>query len=116
MVHRLIYAAQCPNCTRFLGALERTPVASRVQRIDVATLSPEQRRAVPAVPMLVLDNGTSLVGSQAFQWLKQYEGEVELDTYEGARGCRGGLGFSDVSMDAGLISYAQTYSAFGPGE
>ena len=108
MVLRLFYAAQCPNCSRFVGAMERTPVASQVQRIDVDTLTPEQRRHVHAVPMVVLDDGTSLVGSKAFEWLKQHEERVELDSFSASSG----LGFSAIDDTNTFVTYSQNFSAF----
>jgi len=108
MVHRVFVAAQCPNCARFIGALERTPVSSQVQRIDVSSLSAQQRAQVPAVPMLVLDTGATLVGSKAFEWLKQHEANVELDSFMAADG----LGFSNIDDTNTFVNYAHAWSPF----
>ena len=108
MVHRLFVAPQCPNCARFIGALDRTPIASQVQRIDVSSLSPQQRAQVPAVPMLLLDSGATLVGSKAFEWLKQYEAGVELESYMAADG----LGFSSIDDTNTFVTYAHAWSPF----
>jgi len=110
MRHTLLYSTQCPNCTRFMDALSRTPVASQVSYVDVATLTPQQLARVSAVPALVLPNGGTLYGTKAFEWLKQYEGEVELDGFSGENGA---LAFSDIST-SGYACYAQNYSAFEP--
>lgn len=109
--HQLIYAPQCPNCMRFIGALERTPVRNNVSKLDVNSLSAEQQKHVSAVPMLILNTGTVLVGTKAFDWLKQYEGQVELDSYTPGRG---GLPFSDFHDDQFTLTYSTPYGPFEP--
>ena len=109
-MHRLVYSRQCPNCTRFIGTLSRTPASSSVVKIDVNTLSPDQRSQVPAVPLLVLSNGTSLVGTKAFEWLKQYDGQTEVESF-----CLGkGLAFSDITDDTFTMEWSTPFSAFEP--
>lgn len=109
-VHRLYYAPQCPNCVRFIGALDRTAVARQVARIDVNTLPAEQQRQVSAVPMLVLSSGQTLLGTRAFEWLRSYEGETELESFAPGRG----LAFSDINDDQCAMTYTTPYSAFEP--
>lgn len=109
-LHRLFYAAQCPNCMRFIGALDRTPAARSVARVDVNTLTPDQRAQVTAVPMLVLNTGTVVVGTKAFEWLKQYEGQMEVESYSLGRG----LAFSDYHDDQFTMSWSTPYSDFEP--
>lgn len=108
MQHTLVFSTQCPNCSRFIEALGRTSVASSVALVDVSTLNPAQLARVAAVPALVLGNGSTLYGTRAFEWLKQYEGDMELDGFDGENGA---LAFSDVSS-VGYATYAQSYSAF----
>lgn len=109
--HQLLYAPQCPNCMRFVGALDRTPARGTVAKVDVNSLSPEQCRHVTAVPTLVLNTGTVLVGTQAFDWLKQFEGQLELDSYTPGRGS---LPFSDFHDDQFALNYSQPYGPFEP--
>lgn len=109
--HALLYSTQCPNCSRFIDALGRTPAASQVTLVDVATLNPTQLARVNAVPALVMPNGSTLYGTKAFEWLKQYEADVELDGFAGENGA---LAFSDVTSSQGYAHYAQGYSAFEP--
>jgi hypothetical protein len=109
--HTLLYSAQCPNCSRFIDALSRTSAAAEVAVVDVATLHPSQLARVSAVPALVLAGGRTVYGTQAFEWLKQYEADVDLDGFEGENGA---LAFSDVSSAQGYVNYAQSYSAFQP--
>lgn len=108
--HQLIYAPQCPNCMRFLGALERTPARASVTKLDVNSLSPDQRRHVSAVPMLILNTGTVLVGTKAFEWLKQHEAQMELESFSLGKG----LAFSEIHDDAFTMSYSTPYSDFTP--
>lgn len=109
-MHRLYYAPQCPNCMRFIGALDRTPARSQVVKVDVNTLPPDQQRQVSAVPMLVLSSGQSLVGTRAFEWLRSFEGEMELESFSGGRG----LAFSDLADEQCAMTYTTPYSAFEP--
>lgn len=108
--HTLVYAPQCPNCTRFMGALDRTPAKSMIRKVDVNTLGPDQRKHVTAVPMLVLSTGTTLVGTRAFEWLKDYEAQVEVDSFSPGRG----LAFSDIADNAATMRFWTPYSAFEP--
>lgn len=108
--HRLVYAPQCPNCMRFLGALDRTPMRDAVARVDWNTLTADQRRQVPAVPMLILNTGGVLTGTKAFEWLRQYEGDVELESFCGGRG----LAFSEVEDEGCTMAWSTPYSAFEP--
>lgn len=109
--HTLLYSPQCPNCSRFLDALRRTSVAAQVAAVDVGTLAPAQLARVSAVPALVLTDGSTLYGTRAFEWLKQFEGDVELDGFEGENGA---LAFSDVSSAQAYAHYAEGYAAFSP--
>lgn len=108
--YTLVYAPQCPNCMRFIGALDRTSMKDRVARVDVNALPPHHRRAITAVPTLITSSGASLVGTKAFEWLKEYEQDMELESYCSARG----LPFSDMASDQGLASFTLPYSAFEP--
>lgn len=108
--NQLIYASQCPNCMRFIGALDRTPAKSTVSKVDINSLSLEQRKHVTAVPMLILGSGGVLVGTKAFEWLKQYDGEMEVESYCGGRG----LPYSNVQDDTWTMNFSTPYSAFEP--
>lgn len=108
--HTLVYSEQCPNCVRFIDALGRTSAVSHVTLVDVARLPPQQRSQVSAVPALVLDSGETVYGTKAFEWLKQFEGDVELEGFAG----NGSLPFSDVNSVQGYATYAEGFSAFEP--
>lgn len=108
--HTLVYSTQCTNCSRFMDALSRTPIASQVNLVDVVTLNPTQVARVQAVPALITPQGTTMYGTQAFEWLKQYEADVEL---EGFTVGNGSLAFSEVES-RGYATYADDFGAFEP--
>ena len=108
--HVLLYGAQCPNCLRFIDALQRTSAAASVSLVDVARLTADQLSGVQAVPALVLADGPTLYGTKAFEWLKQYEGDVQLEGFSG----NGTLPFSEVDSVQGYATYAESFSAFEP--
>lgn len=108
--HTLIYSEQCPNCMRFLDALRRTSIHPHVAAVDVHTLSKDVVAGLSAVPALVDgDSGATLYGTKAFEWLKQFEGDVQLDAFSADHGS---LAFSDWSSAHGYASYAEPYGPF----
>ena len=109
--HTLVYSQQCPNCSRFIDALGRTSAASGVSLVEVSTLNPTQLARVAAVPALVTPQGGTLYGTKAFEWLKQFEADMQIDGFDGENGA---LAFSDVSSAQSYATYAQSYSAFEP--
>lgn len=109
-MHTLVYSEQCPNCIRFMDALRQTTASAEVSLVDVGTLSNEQLARVQAVPALVLSGGQTLYGTKAFEWLRQYEGDVELQGFSS----HGTLAFSDVNSAHGYATYAESFSAFEP--
>ena len=108
--HTLLYSTQCPNCLRFIDALKRTSAATSVRMMDVSQLNASQLASVQAVPALVLAEGQTLYGTKAFEWLKQYEGDVELEGFAG----NGTLPFSDVNSMQAYATYAEGFAAFEP--
>lgn len=104
----LFYAPQCPNCVRFMEALDRTPMAQGVTRVDVNWLSPDQRSRIQAVPTMQVPEGY-LTGTDAFKWLRAFEADVEPGCY----GASNGLAYSsldDAAPDDDL--YSATFSKF----
>lgn len=106
----VLFSPQCPNCVRFIDALRRTSMATAVNYLDVTRLDPQQLSRVQAVPAVVTAQGQTLYGTKAFEWLKQFEGDVEL---EGFGGENGALAFSDVDS-LGYAMYTEGYSTFEP--
>ena len=60
--------------------------------------------------MLMLSTGGTLVGTRAFEWLKEFEGQMEVDSFTPGRG----LPFSDIADDAATMHFSTPYSAFEP--
>lgn len=108
--HTLVYSPQCPNCLRFMDALGRTTAARDVRLVDVSQLTDVQLQRVQAVPALVLAGGQTMYGTKAFEWLKQYEADVELESFA----ANGTLAFSDVQSPQGYATYAEQFSSFEP--
>ena len=108
----LVYSQQCPNCVRFIDALQRTSMAGQVAMVEVSQLGREQLAAVAAVPALVTAEGQTLYGTKAFEWLKQYESDVELESFYGLGA---GLAFSEVG-GMGYATYAEGFGQFQPPE
>lgn len=104
----LYYAPQCPNCTRFISALDSTPARQSVTKVDVYSLPLQHRNQITAVPTLVLSNGAALVGAQVFSWLKEFEQDLEPASYCGGRG----LPFSSIDDNQGLMTFSTSYSDF----
>lgn len=111
--HTLVYSPQCPNCVRFLDALSRTSVSGEVSVVDVHQLSADAVARLVAVPALLVNGTTPLYGTKAFEWLKDYEGDAELDPFPTGHS---GLAFSDLGSVQGYASYADAFSAFEPVE
>lgn len=93
---------------RFIGALDRTPAAQHVQRVDVNKLTLNQRKEIQAVPTIVLDDGRRLTGAAAFEWLKTFEGGVTLGSFEPSNG----LAFSECADNNCTLKYTQAWSVF----
>jgi hypothetical protein len=95
----VVYISQrCPNCVRLLESLRQIPSlqSARVVDIDVSPVS-----GIDYVPTVV-DGGSTMTGAKAFEWLQQYQGEVDLQPVE--------LGFGGLSYglinDSNSVGYA----------
>ena len=75
-------------------------------------MSPQQVRHIQRVPALVLGGpgGQTLYGTQAFEWLQQFQADVELEGFSG----NGSLPFSDTTSATPYATYATVFSAFEP--
>lgn len=101
------YSPRCPNCTRFLDGLRRSSEAR--DSVQVVDIDVAPTRGVQYVPTVVLPTGQVLVGTKAFEWLRQHASDGELEPYPLA-GSRG-LAFSDLSS-AGHAQFAEAFSPF----
>lgn len=107
----MVYKNGCPNCARFVDGLRRTEAQNTVALVDVDTLRPDQRASLVAVPALIT-GGSVLYGTAAFEWLRKFDSQVELETFEGG-GHGGSLAFSSWDDTQGYAMYDRGYSAFG---
>lgn len=76
----LYYSSNCPNCTRLINIMRRIPsIAPRAMMKNIDTMPPAQLAGLQYVPTLVDDNGRQHVGTAAFEFLKPFHAEMELD-------------------------------------
>ena len=91
--------------------IDRIPsIKQRVVARDIDTLSPSERSKLQYVPTIVDNSGRQYVGTQAFELLKQYEGEMELDA---APTGFGKLEFASLN-GSGESEYVEHYGDFVP--
>lgn len=89
-------SSNCPNCMRLLETLERIPsLRGSTAVVDVDRLPPPDvsRLGLSAVPTLVAQ-GRQHVGKAAFEYLSQFNGEMELEAVSLGVG---NLSFGDFS-------------------
>lgn len=103
------YSPRCPNCTRFIDGLRRSPSAR--ESVNVVNIDTTAVRGVDFVPTVVLSDGQVFVGTKAFEWLREHVTDTDLAPAASASG----LAFSDLSS-SGHAMYAEAYSQFIPPE
>lgn len=89
-------SSNCPNCLRLLDTLQRIPsLRGSTTVVDVDAISPSEvsRVGLTAVPTLVA-HGRQHVGKAAFEYLSQFNGEMELEAVSLGVG---NLSFGDFS-------------------
>lgn len=89
-------SSNCPNCIRLLETIERIPsLRGAMTNVDVDRLPPPDlsRLGLSAVPTLVAQ-GRQHVGKAAFEYLAQFNGEMELEAVSLGVG---NLSFGDFS-------------------
>lgn len=108
---RVYISRSCTNCLRLLEGIDRVPsLRGKIQVLDIDRLPPDQKRGLQFVPTLVDDYETQYIGSRAFEFLKQYDGEVELE----AAPMGMGLAFSSLQPSGtyGGMQYVERYGDF----
>jgi hypothetical protein len=80
---------------------------NRARIIDVASLDSVTLSRVQFVPTVMLSDGRAMVGTKAFEWLKEYDGEVELTPPPS-----GSMAFSDLDFED--TQYVEGYASFEP--
>jgi hypothetical protein len=93
---------RCSNCNRLINYLKRIPSLSDTRVIDIDRY-PTQ--GIEFVPTLIDNGGKSHVGSKAFEFLKEFEAEIELESVQLGSGQ---LAFGTIN-DGGELQY----SSFG---
>lgn len=93
---------RCSNCNRFLSTVRRIPSLQSARVVDVGQ---NHVPDITHVPTLVDTRGTRHVGSKAFEWLKRFEGEIEIEPMQlGSKS----LSFGDINK-SGEYGYAETF-------
>ena len=107
----LVYTSpSCPNCNRLLETIQRIPsLRTTAKIVDINDLPPQQiaSSGLTAVPTLV-DNGRMLVGKEAFEYLGQYNGEIE---YESVSFGTGSLVYGSLGSGGGSIEQYGEFTA-----
>lgn len=87
-------SGQCPNCDRFLKTMRRLQLKVTVINVDHTRV--DGLTAVPAV----VDRGTMMTGTKAFEWLQSFESQVPLEAYATVLGeGSAGLTYTDLETD-----------------
>lgn len=77
----LYYSQNCSSCARLMSIIQRiASLRNKVEYQDIHTVPPSQRSSLQYVPTVVDDNGQQHVGYKAFDFMKQYEQEIELQS------------------------------------
>jgi len=101
MTTTVAYISQrCPNCSRFLDSVRTIPSLQHTMRIVDIDQTPHT--GIQYVPTVVDQSGQSLVGAKAFEWLKQFQSEVE---YQPMSLSMGTLSYGSIH-DGGAIDFA----------
>lgn len=89
-----------------MDGLRRSVARSGVQVVNV---DETPIRGVQYVPTVVLNGGQTLVGTKAFEWLKEHESDGDLEPYSLAMAR--GLAFSTINS-SGHAQFAESFSPF----
>jgi len=93
-------STRCPNCQRFLETVRSIPSLQQTLRIVDIDRTPHPN--VEFVPTVVDNKGSVMVGQKVFEWLKQYQSEVE---YTPMPLSMGSLSYADLG-EGGSLAYA----------
>jgi hypothetical protein len=80
---------------------------SNVEVVDVDRIAPEQKAGLQYVPTLVDNSGKQFIGTKCFEWLQQFQTEIELDCAPDGK-C---LAFSDIN-GGGEMDHVQHFGEF----
>lgn len=110
--HVAFISRHCPNCTRFMEAIQLSERAiSEIKVVDIDTISAAARSQLRAVPTVTMVDGKTVIGSEAFTFLKDYESDSHLGAYEIGSAS---LVFSDYTRNDGVAQTVGFYDSFEP--
>ena len=91
---------RCPNCHRFMEAVRQVP--SLQQTLRVIDIDQTPNPGITHIPTVVDSSGAVMTGAKAFEWLKQFQSEVE---YQPMQLSMGTLSYGSIN-DGGAIDFA----------
>lgn len=105
----IVYVSSgCTNSSRFLECVERIPsLRNKVKIINVDNSPPSMLQGIDFVPTVVESGGNTYVGVQAFEFLKAFDHEIEMEPMQFG----GGLTFSTLG---GAAASCEGFGAFEP--
>lgn len=108
--HRAYISRDCPSCRRFVESVRSCRSAAKAfDLVDVSTLGTSELKRLQVVPTVQTSTGQILTGAKAFDFLKQYEGDRELQVYDVHAA---GLMYSDFERDDGHIQRTTLWTPF----
>lgn len=96
---------RCSNCVRLLNTIKRIPSLQAARIIDIDR-GPVQ--GIEHVPTLVDQRGRRHVGGKAFEFLKQYEDEIDIQPLQLGSGS---LPYGSI-QDGGELQYTNDLYEF----
>jgi hypothetical protein len=99
---------QCPNSIRFVKIIRRLKLED-VQLYNVDEQPP--RHSIHAVPSVVTPGGIK-TGTEAFEWLQQYENRLPLEAYATVLGEGGAGELAYTSLDDDETVNPTQFSSF----
>lgn len=110
--HIAFISQHCPNCRRFVEAIRLSERAqTEVRLVDIDTLSAAARSQLRVVPTVQTVSGRTVSGSEAFEFLKEYESDSHIGAYEIGSAP---LVFSDYDRDDGVAQTVGFFDSFEP--
>ena len=102
----VIISKECPNCIRLLDVLKRIPDHGLLV-VEYHSLTPMQRVGLTAVPTLIQNNGSRIVGTPVFEYINEkFYQQMIVDGFE----FNNELLFSNVSDPSGAGEWDTGYA------
>ena len=108
--HRAYISHDCPSCRRFVESVRACRSAAKaIQIVDVSALNSAELARLEVVPTVQTSTGQVLTGAKAFDFLKQYDTDRELEVYDVNAA---GLIYSDFERDDGRLQRTTLWTPF----